>query len=121
MNEQEENKSRVPLAKKRKLLEKPADFRPVSGQMVTFHKEIARGHRSPFGIGKILEIQADKPIHYQWYGNYFYNANGIFEAEFYNEREAGLLRKKGLAAGCSMDGRAHRRNLDSRLDNSDRG
>ena len=87
MNEQEENKSRVPLAKKRKLLEKPADFRPVSGQMVIFHKETARGHRSPFGIGEILEIRADKTIHYQWYGNYFYNANGTFEAGWYNERE----------------------------------
>ena len=43
MNEQEENKSRVPLAKKRKLLEKSTDFRPVSGQMVIFHKETARG------------------------------------------------------------------------------
>ena len=65
MNEQEENKSRVPLVKKRKLLEKPADFRPASGQMVIFHKETARGHRSPFGIGKILEIRADKTIHYR--------------------------------------------------------
>ena len=83
MNEQEDNKSRVPLAKKRKLLEKPADFRPVSGH---FHKETARGHRLPFGIGIILEIRADKTIHYQWYGNYFYNANGIFEADM-DERE----------------------------------
>ena len=73
----------MPLAKKRKLLEKPADFRPVSGQMVIFHKETARGHRSPFGIGKILEIRADN--HYQWYGNYFYNANGTFQAGWYNE------------------------------------
>ena len=52
--------------------------------MVIFHKETARGHRSPFGIGKILEIRADKTIHYQWY---FYNANGTFEAGWYNERE----------------------------------
>ena len=34
-----------------------------------------------------VEIRADKTIHYQWYGNYFYNANGIFEAGWYNERE----------------------------------
>ena len=87
MNEQEDNKSRVPLTKKRKLLEKSADFRPVSGQMVIFHKETARGHRSPFGMGKILEIRADHTIHYQWYGNYFYNANETFEAGWYNERE----------------------------------
>ena len=66
MNEQEDNKSRVPLAKKRKLLEKPADLRPVSGQMVFFDKETARGHRLPVGIGKILEIRADETIHYQW-------------------------------------------------------
>ena len=63
MNEQEDNKSRVPLAKKRKLLEKPADLRPVSGQMVIFRKKTARGHRSPLGIGKIFEIRVDKTIH----------------------------------------------------------
>ena len=64
--------------------------------MVIFHKETARGHRSPFGIGKILEIRADKTIHYQWYGNYFYNANGIFKAGWYNEREG--LRYDGRKA-----------------------
>ena len=34
-----------------------------------------------------LRSEADKTIHYQWYGNYFYNANGTFEAGWYNERE----------------------------------
>ena len=55
--------------------------------MVIFHKQIARGHRSPFGIGQVLELRPDKTIRFQWYGNYFYNANGIFQPGWKNLRE----------------------------------
>ena len=40
--------------------------------------EIDTGHRSPFGVGKILEVRENGQLHYQWYGNYYYNANGTF-------------------------------------------
>ena len=66
-----------PILKKVKMLQREVIPLKVD-DMFIFHKEIARGHRSPFGIAKILEIRKDGTIHFQWYGNYFYNANGTF-------------------------------------------
>ena len=33
------------------------------------------------------EIREDGTIHYQWFGNYFYNANGTFQPGWKNLRE----------------------------------
>ena len=86
MDEQEQNQPKAPVAKKRKIA-KALDLQLEVGHMVIFHKQIARGHRSPFGIGQILELRPDKMIRFQWYGNYFYNANGIFQPGWKNLRE----------------------------------
>jgi hypothetical protein len=58
-----------------------------TGQFIIFHKPIAKGHRSPFGVGCILEIRPDKTLHFQWLGNPYYNANGTFQKGWMNTRE----------------------------------
>jgi hypothetical protein len=70
-----------------KLTRKTEDIALEVGHMVIFHKALARGHRSPFGVAKVLDIREDGTIHYQWYGNYYYNANGAFQPGWKNLRE----------------------------------
>ena len=114
--EKSKPKQKVPPEKKRKIdsVQVPKPKLQV-GHMVIFHKEIARGHRSPFGIGQILELRADGVIHFQWFGNYFYNANGIFQPGC--EKFAGgsgVLRPKIFQTRCTVDRRTHRRNFNAR-------
>jgi transposase InsO family protein len=60
---------------------------PEVGHVIIFPKEIARGHLSPFGVGQILEIRAGGDLKYQWLGNTYYNAHGIFQKGWKNEQE----------------------------------
>jgi exodeoxyribonuclease III len=83
-----QGQSKEPAQKKRKIEDRNT-LKPKLevGHMVIFPKELARGHRSPFGMGKILNIRQDGIVEFQWFGNYFYNANGIFQPGWKNLRE----------------------------------
>jgi hypothetical protein len=60
---------------------------PRVGQVIIFHKAITSGHRSPFGVGVLLEIRANGELHFQWLGNSYYNANGTFQKGWMNISE----------------------------------
>ena len=77
-----------PIQKKRKLDTTTQSKQLIKvGHLIIFEKEIARGHRSPFGVGQVIEIRKDETLHFQWFGNYFYNANGAFQPRWMNFKE----------------------------------
>jgi hypothetical protein len=88
----------VPKLKAAKALPKEITAKqgePEIGQLIIFPCEIARGHRSPFGIGAILEIGEGGKIKYQWWGNDNYNAKGIFVNAWKNLDEDLAYYRKG--------------------------
>ena len=86
MTEENKVQPKSPTLKKAKIPQPEAIPLQVD-DMIIFHKEIARGHRSSFGIGRILEVRKDSTLHFQWHGNYFYNANGTFQPGWKNLSE----------------------------------
>jgi hypothetical protein len=58
-----------PALKKVRIEKAPEDAKdgkPTVGQTIIFPHPVARGHRSPFGMGDILEVRQDGTLHYQW-------------------------------------------------------
>src|SRR4051794_9294807 len=47
----------------------------IVGELIIFPFPLARGHKSPFGIGKLIEIRPDGKLYFQWFGNSY---NGTF-------------------------------------------
>jgi len=53
---------------------------PQVGEIIIFVLPVVRGHRSPFGVGRILSVTNGKDIEFQWLGNHFYD----YEEPFHN-------------------------------------
>jgi hypothetical protein len=86
LKERVQTRQKEPQKKRQKIVAGTPEASLKVGDMVIFPKAIAIGHRSPFGIGQILEVLPEK-IRFQWFGNCYYNANGIFQPGWINLTE----------------------------------
>ena len=51
---------------------------PRVGEVIIFPLPVAIGHRSPFGVGRILAVIKNKNLEFQWLGNYYYEYDEPF-------------------------------------------
>ena len=60
---------------------------PRVGEVIIFPLSIEPGHRSPFGVGRILAVIKGKELEFQWLGNYFYEYDEPFLSGWKNLSE----------------------------------
>jgi transposase InsO family protein len=57
------------------------------GDVVVFPMATSSDHKSPFGVGKILELRENSKFKFQWLGNRLYDPNGKFEPGWWDPKD----------------------------------
>jgi hypothetical protein len=110
MDERKASRARAPIKAPATIkLHFPAEVKqsakPSVGQVIIFHKPLAIGHRSPFGVGVVLELRPNDTYHYRWLGNRYYNANGMFLEGWINlQEEMGYYGRKNSRVDVAWTG-----------------
>ena len=60
---------------------------PQVGEVIIFVLPVAEGHRSPFGVGRILAVVNADDLEFQWLGNYYYDHDQPFHNGWKNLRD----------------------------------
>jgi len=81
--------SQVPLKKQKITLSKSTEpLKAISvGDIIIFPMAVSSDHRSPFGVGKVLEEKKNGTFKFQWLGNGFYEPNGKFEPGWWDPKD----------------------------------